>query len=60
MTVGQIGLGYMSQVVSIPAAWLVGGLIQAAALPLLARARRAERAEPSEPAARPDDEARVA
>ena len=51
MTVGQVGLGYLSQVVSIPAAWLVGGLTQAAALPLLARARRAERAEPAEPAA---------
>ena len=54
MTVGQIGLGYLSQVVSIPVAWLVGGLTQAAALPLLAGARRAERAEPAEPAARPD------
>ena len=51
MTVGQVGLGYLSQVVSIPAAWLVGGLAQAAALPLLARARRAERTEPAEPAA---------
>ena len=51
MTVGQVGLGYLSQVVSIHAAWLVGGLTQAAALPLLARARRAERAEPAEPAA---------
>jgi MFS family permease len=60
MTVGQVGLGYLSQVVSIPAAWLVGGLTQAAALPLLARARRAERAEPVEPAARPDREARAA
>jgi len=60
MTVGQIGLGYLSQVVSIPAAWLVGGLTQAAALPLLARARRAERAEPAAPAARPDREAREA
>src|SRR5450756_1346806 len=51
MTVGQVGLGYLSQVVSIPAAWLVGGLAQAAALPLLSRARRAERAEPAERAA---------
>jgi len=51
MTVGQVGLGYVSQVVSIPAAWLIGGLTQAAALPLLARARRAERAQPAGPAA---------
>ena len=35
MTVGQVGLGYLSQAVSIPSAWLVGGLTQAAALPLL-------------------------
>jgi MFS family permease len=47
MTIGQVGLGYLSQAVSIPAAWLVGGLAQAAALPLLARARRAERSEPA-------------
>jgi MFS family permease len=51
MTIGQVGLGYLSQAVSIPAAWLIGGLTQAAALPLLARARRAERAKPAEPAA---------
>ena len=51
MTVGQVGLGYMSRAVSIPAAWLLGGLIQAAALPMLGRARRAERAEPADPAA---------
>jgi len=57
-TVGQVGLGYLSQAVSIPAAWLVGGLTQATALPLLARARRAERAEPAEPAA--DTAARAA
>ncbi|HEY5388843.1 MAG TPA: MFS transporter, partial [Thermoleophilia bacterium] len=50
MTVGQIGLGYVSQVVSIPAAWLIGGLTQAAALPLLAGARRADRAEAAGPA----------
>jgi len=60
MTVGQVGLGYLSQVVSIPAAWLVGGLTQAAALPLLARARRAERAESAEPAAEADTAARAA
>jgi MFS family permease len=49
MTIGQVGLGYLSQAVSIPAAWLVGGLAQAAALPLLAGARRAERAETDDP-----------
>jgi MFS family permease len=57
MTVGQIGLGYLSLAVSIPAAWLVGGLAQAAALPLLARARRAEQAESAGPAAEPGREA---
>ena len=50
-TVGQVGLGYLSQAVSIPVAWLVGGVIQGASVPLLAVARRAERAEPAEPAA---------
>jgi MFS family permease len=59
MTVGQVGLGYLSLAVSIPAAWLVGGLAQAAALPLLARARRAERAEPAGPAARTLEEVRA-
>jgi MFS family permease len=44
-TVGQVGLGYLSQAVSIPFAWLVGGLSQAAAVPLLAGARRAELGE---------------
>ena len=47
MTVGQVGLGYLSQVVSIPAAWLVGGAVQAVGVPLLGAARRAERAEPA-------------
>jgi len=50
-TVGQVGLGYLSQAVSIPVAWLVGGVVQGASVPLLAVARRAERAEPAEPAA---------
>jgi MFS family permease len=40
--VGQGGLGYLSQVVSIPVAWIVGGVIQIGALPLLAAARKAD------------------
>jgi MFS family permease len=55
-TVGQVGLGWLSQAVSIPAAWLVGGLTQAVGVPLLAVARRAEKAKPTEPAAQPHDE----
>ena len=47
-TVGQVGLGYLSQAVSIPAAWLVGGLVEAISVPLLGVARRAEQAEPAE------------
>ena len=50
-TVGQVGLGYLSQAVSIPVAWLVGGVILGASVPLRAVARRAERAAPAEPAA---------
>jgi MFS family permease len=51
MTVGQVGLGYVSQAVSIPFAWLLGGLTQFAGVPLLGQARRAEMAEPGAPAA---------
>jgi MFS family permease len=47
-TVGQVGLGWMSSAVSIPAAWLVGGLIEAIGVPLLGVARRAERRQPAE------------
>jgi MFS family permease len=50
-TVGQVGLGWLSQTVSIPFAWLIGGLVQGASVPLLGVARRADRAEPVEPAA---------
>jgi MFS family permease len=46
---GQVGLGYLSRAVSIPAAWIVGGVIQLAALPLVAQARRAEAASPARP-----------
>ncbi len=47
-TVGQVGLGWLSTAVSIPAAWLVGGVIQAIGVPLLGVARRAERDLPAE------------
>jgi MFS family permease len=47
-TVGQVGLGWLSQTVSIPFAWLVGGAVQAVGVPLLGVARRAERAQPAE------------
>jgi MFS family permease len=60
MTVGQVGLGWLSQAVSIPFAWLVGGLTQAAGVPLLAVARGAERAEPAGPDADAGDERRPA
>jgi MFS family permease len=49
-TVGQIGLGWLSQAFSIPVAWLVGGAVQAIGVPLLGAARRAERTEPADPA----------
>ena len=54
-TVGQVGLGWLSQTVSIPFAWLVGGLVQGVSVPLLGVARRADRAEPVEPAATAPD-----
>ena len=47
-TVGQVGLGWLSTAVSIPAAWLVGGVVQAISVPLLGVARRAERERPAE------------
>lgn len=34
---GQVGLGYLSRAVSIPAAWVVGGSLQLAALPFIWR-----------------------
>jgi hypothetical protein len=42
--------------VSIPFAWLVGGVIQAAGVPLFGVARRAERAQPAQPVAEPEGE----
>ncbi len=47
-TVGQVGLGWLSSAVSIPAAWLVGGAIQAISVPLLGVARKAEKDSPAE------------
>jgi MFS family permease len=38
---GQLGLGYLSRAVSIPAAWVVGGAFQVVALPFVWRARKA-------------------
>jgi MFS family permease len=38
-TVGQLGLGYVSKVVSIPMAWVIGGVVQAGSLPFLGMAR---------------------
>jgi MFS family permease len=49
-TAGQVGLGWLSQSVSIPFAWLVGGAIEAIGVPLLGAARRAERKNPAQPA----------
>jgi MFS family permease len=47
-TVGQVGLGWLSQTFSIPLAWLVGGVVQAVSVPLLGVARRAEKERPAE------------
>ncbi len=49
-TVGQVGLGWLSQTFSIPLAWLVGGAAQIVQVPLYGAARRAERAKPAAPA----------
>ena len=47
-TVGQVGLGWFSQTISIPFAWLVGGLVQGVSVPLLGVARKAEKANPAD------------
>ncbi|HEY3318336.1 MAG TPA: MFS transporter [Coriobacteriia bacterium] len=44
-TAGQPGLGYLSQVTSIPLAWLLSGAVMAIAYPLYRRAARADAAE---------------
>ena len=46
--VGQTGLGYLSQVTSIPLAWLVSGLVLTAAHPLYRRSAAADEAEAAE------------
>jgi len=51
-TLGQLGFGYLSRAVSIPFAWLLAGASQAAAVPLVAAARRAERRAGETPGAR--------
>lgn len=60
MTVGQVGLGSLSQAFSIPLAWLVGGLTQVAAVPLLGVARRTDREATGEPAVESSAEAPAA
>ena len=47
-TAGQVGLGWLSQTISIPFAWLVGGLVQGVSVPLLGVARRAEKENPAD------------
>ena len=44
-TLGLLGFGYISRAVSIPFAWLLAGASQAAAIPVVAAARRVERGE---------------
>jgi MFS family permease len=43
---GQTALGYVSRAASIPLAWVIGGAIQLAALPLIVAARRGEARQP--------------
>jgi MFS family permease len=50
-TVGQVGLGYASQAVSIPFAWLIGGLFQLTGIPIILGARRADEGESTTSAA---------
>lgn len=38
-TIGQLGLGYVSKAVSIPTAWVIGGVLQVGSLPFLGMAR---------------------
>jgi MFS family permease len=47
-TAGQVALGWLSQTISIPFAWLVGGLVQGVSVPLLGVARKAEQANPAD------------
>ncbi len=41
-TIGQLGFGYMSKAISIPFAWLVGGIVQLAGIPAIAMAKKNE------------------
>lgn len=59
-TLGQLGFGYASRVVSIPFAWVLAGASQALAIPLAAAARRAERGEAAAAAGAAASEAAVA
>jgi hypothetical protein len=34
-TVGQLGFGYLSQAISIPFAWFLGGMVQLFGVPLI-------------------------
>jgi MFS family permease len=54
-TVGQVGLGYLSQAFSIPVAWVVGGLVQGIGVPLLGAARKADMALPVEAPSESDE-----
>lgn len=51
--VGQLGLGYISQVISIPFAWVVSGVVFTAGVPLYRQAGRAEAEEGEVTAAPP-------
>jgi len=52
-TLGGPGLGYVSQVVSIPMAWAIGGIFLAAGYPLYRRAAKAA----EDPGAKPEADA---
>jgi predicted MFS family arabinose efflux permease len=44
-TIGQLGLGYISQAISIPFAWLLGGATQLIGAPLISLAKHHEEAD---------------
>ncbi len=48
---GQVGLGYVSRALSIPAAWVLGGVWQLVALPFVLRARGADADDAADKAA---------
>lgn len=49
-SVGQLGLGWVSKVVSIPVAWLIGGVVMLGAAPFYRGAREGEKVSLSEDA----------